>query len=158
MKMLQNNEILDEKTTKQLVSQLQPTLTDLIALGLITKQAHWNVRGPGFRSIHLHLDEIYDAIQEDVDTVAERISTLNVSPDGQADHVTKNTILTSIPSGFLKDQDVVDLMVDRVSQTCQGIRERMAKVEDPDTVTADMLHQVLAGLEKHLWMLRSSRA
>ena len=39
---------------------LQQALVDLTALSLQGKQAHWNIEGPGFRSLHLHLDEIID--------------------------------------------------------------------------------------------------
>ena len=155
MKTIARNEIFDEKTTGTVASQLQPTLTDLIALGLMTKQAHWNVVGPHFRSLHLHLDEIYANVQESVDVVAERIATLAVSPNGQADEVSQETTLSQLPSGFLKDVQVIDLMTERVAHTVHAIRERMAKIEDVDTVTADLLHQVVADLEKHLWMLRS---
>jgi starvation-inducible DNA-binding protein len=34
------------------------------------------------------------------------------------------------------------------------IRERMDRLEDVDTVTADILHGVVAGLEENLWMIR----
>jgi DNA-binding ferritin-like protein len=30
----------------------------------------------------------------------------------------------------------------------------MEQIEEPDPVTADILHAVVEGLEKHLWMLR----
>jgi len=155
MKTIAKNEIFDEKTTSQLADALQPSLYDLIALGLITKQAHWNVTGPHFRSLHLFLDEIWDTIQTDVDTVAERLSVLAVSPSGQAQEVAERADLSPIPLGFLKDANVIDLMTERMGTTCRNIRERMAKIEDVDTVTADMLHQILDGLEKHLWMMRS---
>ncbi len=35
---------------------LQETLVDLVGLSLMAKQAHWNIVGPRFRSIHLQLD------------------------------------------------------------------------------------------------------
>jgi starvation-inducible DNA-binding protein len=155
MKTIARNEIFDEKTTATVANQLQPTLADLIALSLITKQAHWNVVGPHFRSLHLHLDEIYANVQTSVDVVAERIATLAVSPSGQPDEVARDTTLSQLPSGFLKDVQVIDLMTERVAHTVHAIRERMAKIEELDTVTADLLHQVVDGLEKHLWMLRS---
>jgi starvation-inducible DNA-binding protein len=155
MKTIARNEIFDEKTTTTVVNQLQPILIDLIALALITKQAHWNVVGPHFRSLHLHLDEIYAGIQGSVDVVAERIATLAASPNGQADEVSRDTTLSQLPPGFLKDVQVIDLMTERVAHTVHAIRERMAKIEDVDTVTADLLHAVVDGLEKHLWMLRS---
>ena len=37
---------------------LQASLVDLVDLSLIGKQAHWNVIGKNFRSIHLQLDEL----------------------------------------------------------------------------------------------------
>lgn len=154
MTTLQRNEIFDEATTKKIATKLQPTLTDLLALGLITKQAHWNVIGPNFRPIHLHLDEIWETIQLGADTVAERLSTLAVSPSGQIGEISAESSVSPIPLGFLTGDQVVDLMTDRIGHVCRGIRERMAKIEDLDTVTADQLHAILDGLEKHLWMLR----
>lgn len=146
---------MDEKQTAKLIDQLQPTLTDLTALGMIIKQAHWNVTGPNFRPIHLHLDEIYAMVAEDVDIIAERIATLGVAPSGQPGDVVNGMSISEIHPGFLKDVEVVDLITDRLGHACRLIRERMGKIEDVDTVTADMLHQVLDGLEKQHWMLRS---
>jgi starvation-inducible DNA-binding protein len=34
------------------------------------------------------------------------------------------------------------------------IRNRMDRIEDVDTVTADLLHGIVAGLEENLWMVR----
>jgi starvation-inducible DNA-binding protein len=39
---------------------LQATVVELIELSLQGKQAHWNVTGPLFRSVHLELDEIVE--------------------------------------------------------------------------------------------------
>ena len=55
---------------------LQQALVDLTALSLQGKQAHWNIEGPGFRSLHLHLDEIIDEVRLAADDVAERMQPL----------------------------------------------------------------------------------
>lgn len=154
MKLLQKNDVLEEKTTQVVVDELQPILTDLIALGLIVKQAHWNVTGANFRPVHQHLDEIWAAIQTNVDDVAERITALGAAPSGQGKEVSAETKLSQIPLGFLNYAEVVDLMTDRIGNACRNIRGHMEKIEDPDPVTADILHAVVEGLEKHLWMLR----
>jgi starvation-inducible DNA-binding protein len=39
-----------------------------------------------------------------------------------------------------------------------AIRNRMDRIEDVDTVTADLLHGVVAGLEENLWMVRVQAA
>ncbi|CAM5571718.1 Starvation-induced DNA protecting protein OS=Streptomyces glaucescens OX=1907 GN=SGLAU_28530 PE=3 SV=1 [Streptomyces glaucescens] len=61
---------------------LQDTLVDLLGLSLIGKQAHWNIVGPRFRSIHLQLDEVVATARAHSDTVAERCAALGESPDG----------------------------------------------------------------------------
>lgn len=137
---------------------LQPILTDLIALGLIVKQLHWNVTGPHFRAIHLHLDEIYAEVIEAVDTVAERLSATGHSPNGNPSSVAKNSELTDVPIGFLPGDQVVLLAAERLREAVGLIRSRMDSIEDVDAVTADILHQIVAGFEKHHWMLQAQLA
>lgn len=156
MKTIIKNEIFDSKVTASVVDELQPTLYDLIALGLLVKQAHWNVVGPHFRSLHLHLDELWSDVQTSVDTVAERIATLGVSPSGQTQDVTANTELSPLPTGFLRDAEVIDLITERLAAASRLIRDRLSRIEEPDPVTADLIHAVLEGIEKHLWMFRST--
>lgn len=139
------------------VRVLQPILTDLIAFGLNVKELHWNVIGKNFRPIHLHLDEIYSDVQEAIDEVAERISACGHSPLGTAGSVAKDTELEDVPSGFLKDDEVLLLASDHIHELIGLLRSRMQTIEDVDTVTADMLHQVVAKLEKHHWMLQAQR-
>jgi starvation-inducible DNA-binding protein len=62
---------------------LQSTLVDLLGLSLIGKQAHWNIVGPRFRSIHLQLDEVVGTARSYADTVAERAAALGLPPDGR---------------------------------------------------------------------------
>lgn len=68
---------------------LQDTLVDLIDLSLIAKQAHWNVVGKQFRSVHLDLDELVTVSREFTDAAAERATAIGVSPDGRAETVAK---------------------------------------------------------------------
>ena len=63
---------------------LQQTLVDLIDLSLVAKQAHWNVVGRNFRSVHLELDELVTVSREFTDQAAERATAIGVSPDGRA--------------------------------------------------------------------------
>jgi starvation-inducible DNA-binding protein len=136
---------------------LQPVLSDLIAYGLIVKQLHWNIIGPGFRPIHLHLDEIYEDAQEAVDAVAERLSACGHSPNGRVKDVAENSELLDVQEGFIRDTEVLLLASERTRELVGLIRNRMDSIEDVDTVTADLLHQIVAKLEKHHWMLQAQR-
>lgn len=138
-----------------LQTTLQSALYDMVHLQLVTKQAHWNVVGPNFRSVHLHLDEIYEFVQESTDEIAERLNALGMSPDGQGPEVVANTRVLSIAPGFHRDLETVALMAERLHTTSGDLREGLEPIEDVDTVTADLLHGIIEGLEKHLWMLRA---
>jgi len=136
---------------------LQPILTDLIAFGLNVKQLHWNVVGVHFRPIHLHLDEIYGEVQEAIDAVAERLTATGHSPNGTAASVSANSEIKDVPEGFTKDSEVLLLASQRIHELVGLIRSRMEDIEDVDAVTADLLHGICMGLEKHHWMLQAQR-
>ena len=48
-----SNPLSDAGKQKTTGAVLQDSLVDLIGLALVGKQAHWNVIGPRFRSVHL---------------------------------------------------------------------------------------------------------
>lgn len=52
---------LDPEQQRIAGQTLRATVIDLIDLSLIAKQAHWNVIGANFRSVHLALDELVTA-------------------------------------------------------------------------------------------------
>lgn len=132
---------------------LQEALTDLIDLSLTAKQAHWNVTGPLFRSLHLQLDELVDSARQFSDAVAERAAALSVSPDGRAAAVA--AAAQPFPAGYLADRDVVGLIVTRLESTVHGLRRGIAATETPDPVTQDLLIGITAKLEEHRWMFQA---
>ena len=69
---------------KPSIRALQQTLTELQALQLQTKQAHWNVSGTLFYPLHLLLQEHYEGVAKYADEVAERLQGIGVSSDGRA--------------------------------------------------------------------------
>jgi len=145
---------LSGENREALARALQGTLTDLIALGLAVKQAHWNVVGPSFKAIHEHLDQLRDNLDGFVDEIAERMVALSISPNGQVSDVAAITRDDLLPRGWIQDADVVRLVASSLYNTNLHVRELMATIEEIDTVTADLMHEVVAGLEKQLWMFR----
>lgn len=134
---------------------LQSTLVDLLGLSLIGKQAHWNVVGPRFRSVHLQLDEVVSAARNGADTVAERSATLGVPPDGRPETVAKVFSLPVPEEGWLRDQDAVRVMTEALGTAVVRLRERVDATEKADPVTQDLLISVTAELEKLRWMFEA---
>jgi len=135
--------------------ELQAVLVALTDLSLAGKQAHWNLVGREFRSLHLFLDELVDAWRLASDEVAERAVALGYQPDGRAQTIAGSTSLSPLPDGQILDEDVIRLFTELLTSAIGDIRERMDRLEDVDTVTADLLHGVVKGLEENLWMVRA---
>lgn len=134
---------------------LQETLVDLLGLSLVAKQAHWNVVGPRFRSIHLQLDEVVSAVRGFADTVAERAAALGVTPDGRPETVAAAYGLPGAKEGWLRDTEVVELMVRSLEEAVGRLRKRIDATDEPDPVTQDLLIGITAELEKQRWMFEA---
>jgi starvation-inducible DNA-binding protein len=139
-------------------AELEVVLITLTDLSLAGKQAHWNLVGRLFHPLHLFLDELVAGWRDAADAVAERAVALGYAPDGRAATVAERSILTPLPDGQLLDEDVVAAFVELLTTAIGDTRERMDRLEDVDTVTADLLHGVVRGLEENLWMLRAQTA
>jgi starvation-inducible DNA-binding protein len=143
---------------REVAAELQGLLVDLIDLALIGKHAHWNVVGPHFRSVHLELDELVDSWRALGDDVAERAAALGAAPDGQSEAIAATTTVEPLPRGHLGDAEVVWLISDRLEQVATRSRDHLARLEDLDPISEDLVIRVTATLEKQLWMLRAQRA
>ena len=134
---------------------LQKVLWNTIELANQGKQAHWNVRGPLFKSVHEQLDEIVSTARELSDEIAERIVTLGPAVDGRTSQVALQATLPPLPDGTLADSQAVRLIAAAVAETVRSIREELIAVGELDPVSQDLLIEACGELEKHLWMLRS---
>ncbi|WP_407559269.1 Dps family protein [Mycobacterium paraintracellulare] len=138
-----------------LTGLLQRVLVDLIELHLLGKQAHWNVVGTNFRDLHLQLDELVDFAREASDTIAERMRALNAVPDGRSDTIVATTSLPQLPGGEINTTALVDLVTARTYATTDTLRTVREPVESEDPSTADILDELIVGLEKQAWLIKS---
>ncbi|MDR2975577.1 MAG: DNA starvation/stationary phase protection protein [Propionibacteriaceae bacterium] len=136
---------------------LQRVLVDLIDLGLLGKQAHWNVHGPAFRPVHLELDEVVGQLIEWQDEVAERISALGGNPDGRASTVAASTSVPPLEGGPIQDREVITGFAQRLTATSTAIAAKFGDVE-ADLASQDVLIGIVAGLDKAAWFFRAQLA
>jgi len=151
-------DVLGEKESAQTTEILQQNLVNLVDLALLLKQAHWNVIGPNFRSVHLQLDEIIESVRSASDEVAERMDTLGVAPDGRANTVAQQSILADYPRDFQKVPDTIERVADALKSTIDALRTGIASLGELDPISEDMFIGISAGLEKHLWMVQAQQA
>ncbi|WP_299561981.1 DNA starvation/stationary phase protection protein [uncultured Mycolicibacterium sp.] len=143
------------RASPRLAASLQRVLVDLIELHLQGKQAHWNVVGTNFRDLHLQLDELVDFAREASDTVAERLRALDAVPDGRTDTVAATTTLPQFPAHEVGTAETVDLITARIAAAVDTIRTVHDAVDAEDPTSADILHELIEGLEKLAWLIRS---
>ncbi|GAC67146.1 Dps family protein [Gordonia soli] len=149
---------LDDEQKAITGTALQETVVDLIDLSLIAKQAHWNVVGRQFRSVHLELDELVTAAREFTDAAAERATAIGVSPDGRAETVAKTAGTTGFGDGWTSDADVVTAVVANLKAVIAGLRTRIEATEKADPVTQDLLIGIASKLEQLHWMWQAQVA
>ena len=76
MKLHKTRNDLKSNTKTIVAALLNARLADAIDLALMTKQAHWNLRGRHFIAVHEMLDDFRTEIDGHVDILAERIVQL----------------------------------------------------------------------------------
>ena len=146
---------LTEAEREASVQALQATLYELISQRHAVQQAHWNVQGPLFYSLHDLLGHFYESLNTEIDKIAERKLMLGAPADGSAASVEESANLGAIPSGYLDDQKVLDLLTDRYKTMSDRLRDRIEATGRNDLVTQDALIGLAGLMEAHLWKLRA---
>lgn len=80
---------------------------------------------------------------------------LDAVPDGRSDTVAAGTSLPEFPAYEQSTGDVVDLITGRIYAAVDTLRAVHDAVDAEDPSTADILHQLIDGLEKLAWLLKS---
>lgn len=146
---------LSDEQRKPVGMALQGALIDLIDLSLLAKQAHWNLIGKNFRSLHLQLDEVVDLARNHMDVMAERAIAIGVNPDGRAGTVASQSRVPQLDEGYIADDKVVAAFTDILESIIGRFRERITATETADPVTQDLLIAASEELEKQHWMIQA---
>lgn len=147
---------LDAATRGEMVGLLNQQLADTFDLYSQTKQAHWNVKGMNFISLHKLFDEIAAVVEDAVDTLAERVTALGADAQGTARMVAAHSNLPEFPSDLDGDRAFVEAMVERVAACANGSREAASRaLEVRDEATADVFIEITREMDKYLYFLEA---
>lgn len=148
--------MFDAKTTKVLVALLNQSLADTLDLAYQTKQAHWNVKGQNFYSLHLLFDNLYGQLSTFVDDFAERAVTMGGQAQGTIRSAGSASSLAEYPLDAQDSRIHVDALVDRYGEYTGRIRKAIREAEQlGDKDTADLYTAVSRAMDKALWMLKA---
>lgn len=148
---------ISEQHLAEISQILSHLLADEFVLYSKTHNAHWNLEGPDFHSMHTMFESQYNELAEIVDKIAERIRMLgHYAPATlkqflELTHLTEQTREKNDSKGFIKE-----LLNDHESIIIY-IRTQINSLEEKlkDSGTSDYLTGLTEYHEKIAWMLRA---
>jgi starvation-inducible DNA-binding protein len=147
---------LPANTRTKVVELLNARLADAIDLGAQTKHAHWNVKGPHFIALHELFDEVAEHIEDQIDTIAERVTALGGRAHGTIASVARTTSLKPYPEDISEGLAHVDALSVALADFGAKVRagiDAADKLGDADT--ADLFTAISRETDKDLWFLEA---
>lgn len=150
---------LSENIRAQSVEVLNKHLAAAIDLHGQIKQAHWNVRGPGFFALHGLFDAAAAAVEGFGDMMAERAGGLGGTAHGTIQVAAARSFLVPYTLGIAGTEAHAFAVSAALAAFGQEMRAAVGVVAGfGDADTADLLTEVSRGVDRQLWFVESHRA
>jgi starvation-inducible DNA-binding protein len=148
--------IADDNRHK-VITILNTLLADEFLLYTKTRNYHWNVVGPQFNDLHKFFEAQYEALDDVIDEVAERVRALGGRASGTLEEFRASARLGEKPGTVPPAREMLAALLGDHEALTRTLREDIGTVNDrlQDLGTADFLTGLLEQHEKAAWMLRS---
>src|SRR6185312_13932687 len=135
---------ISAQAVKELSKALNGLLADTFALYLKTKNFHWHVSGPHFRSYHLLLDEQATEIYDTTDAIAERVRKLGGTTLRSISDITRNQTLKDNNDDFVPPLEMLRELMNDNKATIASMRKIHELCDKHDDVaTASLLENFI---------------
>lgn len=144
------------KESKKIADFLSVLLADEFILYLKTRNAHWNVEGPDFHTMHIFFEEQYTELATVIDEVAERIRKIDHYAPATLTEYLELTHLTEKRTGKNNSLTFIAELLSDYESIILYIREQLEALEEEmDQGTEDYVTGLMEQHEKTAWMLRA---
>jgi len=147
---------ISDKNREAVAGLLNTLLADEYVLYTKTRNAHWNIVGSNFMELHKFFEGQYEAIDETIDSVAERVRKLGHFSLGSLKDFLGITHLSEDLSLSDEKAALKALLQDHETIIC-NCRKDIITINDKykDLGTADFITGIMKEHETMAWMLRS---
>jgi starvation-inducible DNA-binding protein len=157
--MHQTHNTLSENIRTQSIELLNKHLAAAIDLHAQMKQAHWNVRGPGFMAIHELFDKVAGDVESYSDLIAERAAALGGTANGTVQVAAERSFLIPYPLDIADERQHVFAVSEALAGFGESVREAIGQATAfGDADTADLFTEISRGIDQQLWFVESHAA
>ncbi len=147
---------LSEKIRRNVIVILNDRLADAIDLQSQVKQAHWNVKGPNFIALHELFDKISDLVLEQIDEIAERVTSLGGTAEGTVAVAAKRSKLKNYPLSITAGKDHLFYLSTQLSVFGKAVRSGHRRHRQIGRRGhRGSIHRDFPRLDKYLWFLEA---
>lgn len=145
-----------ENNRQALIALLNARLADSTDLRSQVKWAHWNLKGMHFIQLHLLFDTVAGHLEEQTDTIAERITTLGGVANGTVREAAAKSGLNEADLSASDGASMLKFLQHNVAHHANALRTAVQEANDlNDAITADLFTQLTRELDKDLWFLEA---
>jgi len=147
---------LPEKDRVEIIDMLNKSLACAADLQMQLKQAHWNVKGMQFISLHKLFDDIHEQVEEHADVIAERIMSVGGTAFGTLQSAAENTQLRKYPVDIFAAKEHLEHLTHNFAIFGELARNNIKDAEEfNDMATSDLYIDLTRMLDKGLWFLEA---
>jgi len=143
---------LPKKESKKIAERLNDLLANYSIFYQNVRGFHWNIKGANFFELHIKFEELYSDLVVKIDELAERILTLEASPNHAYSYYLKHSTIKE--SGFIsKGNDALTNILGSLKIIITKQREILTLSDQiADEGTNSLMSDYIKEQEKLTWM------
>ncbi|MCU0354897.1 MAG: DNA starvation/stationary phase protection protein [Cytophagales bacterium] len=140
---------LPDNVAQDLARELDRHLASSVVLFHQYHKHHWLVEGPQFRDLHLFFKENYSQVHEQFDKIAERMTTLGLTPSCTLENISRLSYIAQEPEGVLRIRQALEIDLQAERSIASELRKTIKKADDfQDYATKTLLEGFLVKTEE----------